>query len=122
MVSLLRCSSRWIDLCAVLIVVVGCSGEAGLNDGSGDALQEEDEEAGRETLYRTLVSTGAGWTSKDVTGQVVLVEGGGAEQIVETTMEVQGSSVEADRSTVFEVRVPLEWMRAGQSLGSGERL
>jgi hypothetical protein len=68
--------------------------------------------AGRETLVRVLVSpelvsSGQGWTPREVTAQLVLIEDDtGESQTLTDTLEVSQASQPDQRNSALEIRVP----------------
>jgi hypothetical protein len=81
--------------------------ETKLLDGGAPSASEIPLIAGRETLFRVLVTPGPSWTTRNVTAQVVLIHGDtGTSQTFTDAFEVTQTSLPEQRSSVFEVRVP----------------
>jgi hypothetical protein len=73
--------------------------------------------AGRETLFRVLVSVDAGWTPAEVTAEVLLVDGATDDsELLADTLTVAADSTLDERGSVFEVRVPAASLTADTSV------
>ncbi|MBA2665031.1 MAG: hypothetical protein H0U74_22280 [Bradymonadaceae bacterium] len=70
----------------------------------------------RETLFRVLVVTPAGWTPRPITLHVRLTDTStGASQLLTTTQNVAASSTPGERASALELRVPGAVMTAHTS-------
>jgi hypothetical protein len=81
--------------------------ETTLVEGGAAATSDIPVIAGRETLFRVLVSPSQAWTPQEITARLVLThQTGGDSQTLTDTLEVSQASQTNQRNSVFEIRVP----------------
>jgi len=67
--------------------------------------------AGRETLFRIFVTPGSGWTTRELSARVTLVNGATSDEYF-AKKSVSGASNEDDSGSTFQVAVPLDKITA----------
>ena len=67
---------------------------------------------GRETMFRAFVTTGSGWTSRDLSARLVLTPAGGTATTYFSKKTITTSSTDADQTNSFQIYVPASDMAA----------